>query len=101
VAVSIIDFHTHEPEALLEVIPEVPLSVRETNEQADRGEAWPSTLLSLLSLSSFSSVSQRMAMTLSAGLLLECHNLSPTGLLLVVFEFPVLLHFLLVSCITI
>jgi hypothetical protein len=46
-------------------------------------------------------VSQKMAMILSAGLLLECHNLSPIGLLLVVFELPVLLHFLLVSCITI
>jgi hypothetical protein len=42
-----------------------------------------------------------MAMIPFARLLLECQNLSPTGLLLVVFELPVLLHFLLVSCITI
>jgi hypothetical protein len=98
---STIDFHTHEPEALPEVIPEVPPSVRETSGKAGRGEASPSTLLFLLSLSPPSSVSQRMAMTLSAGLLLECQNLSPIGLLLVVFELPVLLHFLLVSCITI
>jgi hypothetical protein len=98
--VSTVDFHTHEPEASLEVIPEVPLSVRETSEKAGRGEASPSTLLFLLSLSAPASVSQRMAMILSAGLLLECQYLSPTGLLLVVFELPVLLHFLLVSCIT-
>jgi hypothetical protein len=101
VAVSTIDLHTHEPEALREVIPEVPPSVRETSGKAGRGEASPSTLLSLLSLSPPSSVLQRMAMILPAGLLLECPNLSPTGLPLVVFELPVLLHFPLVSCITI
>jgi len=101
VAVSTIDLHTHEPEALQEVIPEVPLSVRETSGKAGRGEASPSTPLFLLSLSPPSSVSQRMAMILPAGLLLECPNLSPTWLPLVVFELPVLLHFPLVSCITI
>jgi hypothetical protein len=40
-------------------------------------------------------------MILSAGLFLECQNLSPTGLLLAVFELPVPLRFLLVSCIAI
>ena len=101
VAVSTIDLHTHESEALREVILEVPLSVREISGKADQGEASPSTLLFLLSLSPPSSVSQRMAMILPAELLLECPNLSPTGLPLVVFELPVLLHFPLVSCITI
>jgi len=101
VAVSTIDLHTHEPEALREVIPEVPLAVRETSGMAGQGEASPATLLFLLSLSPPSSVSQRMAMILPAELLLECPNLSPTGLPLVVFELPVLLHFPLVSCITI
>jgi hypothetical protein len=51
-----IDFHTHEPEALPGVIPEVPLSVRETSKKAGRGEASPSTLLFLLSLSPPTSV---------------------------------------------
>jgi hypothetical protein len=101
VAVSTIDLHTHEPEALREVPPEVPLSVREINGKADRGEASPSTLLFLLSLSPPSSVSQRMAMILPAVLLLECPDPSPTGLQPFVFELPVLLHFPLVSCIII
>lgn len=99
VAVSTIDSHTHEPEALREVIPGVPLSVRETSGKAGRGEALPSMLLFLLSLSPPPSVSQRMVMPLPAGLLPEYPNLSPIGLPLVVFELPVLLHFLLVSCI--
>jgi hypothetical protein len=101
VAVSTIDFHTHEQEALREVIPEVPLSAGETTGKADQGEALPSTLLSLLSLPDPSSVSQRTVLPLSAGLLLECPYLAPTGLPLVVFALPVLLHFLLVSCIII
>ena len=101
VAVSTIDSHTHEPEALREVNPEVPLSVRETSGKADRGEASPSTFPFLPSLPPPSSVSQRMVMPLPAGLLPECPNLSPIGLPLVVSELPVLLYFLLVSCITI
>ena len=101
VAVSTIDSHTHEPEVLQGVVPEVPLSVRGTSGKAGQGEVLPPTLLFLLSLPPPSSVLQRMAMLLPAGLLLECPNLSPTGLPLVVFELPVLLHFLLVSCITI
>jgi hypothetical protein len=95
---STVDWHTHEPEALGEAIPGVPLSVPEISEKVDPGEASPSTPLLLLSLSPPSSVSQRMAMSLPAGLLLECPDLSPTGLPLFVFELPVLLHFPLVSC---
>jgi hypothetical protein len=98
-AVSTIDWHTHEPEGLREVIPEVPFSVREITGKSDQGEALPSMLLSLLSLPDPSSVSQRTVLPLPAGLLLECPYLAPTGLPLVVFELPVLLHFLLVSCI--
>jgi hypothetical protein len=56
VAVSTIDFHTHEPEALPEVIPKIPLFVREISEKAGRGEASPSMLLFLLPLSLPSSV---------------------------------------------
>jgi len=99
VAVSKVDLHTHEPEALQEVIPEVPLSVLGTNGKAGPGEVSPSTLVFLLSLSPPSSVLQKMAMIPLAGLPLECLSLSPTGLLLAVFELPVLLHFPLASCI--
>jgi hypothetical protein len=99
--VSKVDSHTHKPEALREVIPEVPLSVPGTNGKGDPGEASPSTPLFLLSLSPPSSVLQRMAMILPAGLPLEYPNLFPIELLLAVFELPALLHFPLVSCITI
>jgi len=101
VAVSKVDLHNHEPEALQEVTPEVPPSVREISGAVDRDEASPSMLPFFLSLSPPSSVSQRMAMTLPAGLLLECPDPSPTGLPLFVFELPVLSHFPLVSCIII
>jgi hypothetical protein len=97
VAVSTVDLDNHEPEALREVIPEVPLSVPEISGTVDRDEASPSTLLFLLSLSPPSSVLRRMAMILPAGLLLECPDPSPTGLPLFVFELPVLPHFPLVS----
>lgn len=99
VAVSKVDSHTHEPEALQEVIPEVSPSVPGTSEKADRGEASPSTLAFVPSLSPPSSVLQKMAMIPPDGLPLECPGLSPTGLLLAVSELPVLLHFPLVSCI--
>jgi len=101
VAVSTVDLHTHEPKALREVIPEVPLSALGTNGKADRDEVSPPALLFLLSLSPPSSVSQKMAMTLPVGLPLEYPGPSPIGLPLVVFEPPVLLHFPLVSCIII
>jgi hypothetical protein len=98
---STVDWHTHEPEALGEAIPGVPLSVLEISEKVDPGEASPSTRLLLLSLSPPSSVSQRMAMILPAGPLLGCPDLPPTGFPLFVFELPVLLHFPLVSCLII
>jgi hypothetical protein len=97
VAVSIIDLHTHEPEALPGVIPRVPLPVPETNGNVAPGEASPPTLLFLLSLPPPSSVSQRMAMIPPAGIPPEYPDHFPTGLLLVVFELPMLLHFPLVS----
>ena len=98
VAMSTVDLHIHEPEALREAISEVPLSVPEISGEVDPGEASPSTPLFCLSLSPPSSVLQRMAMILPDGLLPECPDLSLTGLPLFVFELPVLLHFLLVSC---
>jgi len=101
VAVSIVDLHTHEQEVLQGVVPEVPLSVLETNEKVALGEVLPPTLLFLLSLTPPSNVLQRMAMILLAGLPLECLDLFPRGLLLAVFELPISLHFPLASCIII
>lgn len=98
VAMSTVDSHTHEPEALREAIPEVPPSVPETSGRAGPGEASPSTLLFLLSLTPPSSVSQRMAMILPAEIPLESPDHFPGGLPHVVFELPMLLHFPLVSC---
>jgi len=100
-AVSIVDLYTHEPEALRGVVPAVPPSASEISGKVAPDEASPPMLLFLLSLSPPSSVSQRTAMILPAGLLLECPDPSPTGLPLFVFELLVPPHFLLVSCIII
>lgn len=101
VAVSIVDLQTHEQEVLRGVVPEVPLSVPETSEKVVPGEVLPPTLLFLLSLSPPSSVLQRMATILLAGLPLEYPDPFPRRLLLVVSELPISLHFPLASCIII
>jgi hypothetical protein len=99
--VSIVDLYTHEQEVLRGVVLEVPLSVPETNGKVALGDVLPPTLLLLLSLTPPSSVLRMMAMTPLAGLPLECPDLFPRVLPLVVFELPISLHFPLASCIII
>jgi hypothetical protein len=97
----IVDLHTYEQLVLSRVVPEVSSSVLGTNEEVTLGEVSLPTLLFLLSLPPPSSVLQRMAKIILAGLLLECPDLVLRGLLLGICELPTLQHFLLVSCIII
>jgi len=97
VAMSIVDLHTHEQLAPSEVVREVSPSVPGTNEEVALDGVSPPAPFSRLSLLLPSSVLQRMAMILLAGLLLECPGLVPRGILPTVFAPPILLHFLLVS----